>query len=305
MDSEVIVASKEDASCRLDKALSLRLPKYSRSYFEFLIDQGSVLVNGVSVKKREKLKEGDEIEICFIATPELSFEPENIPLNILYEDEEILAINKPAGLVVHPAVGHFSGTFLNALLYHCKALKPDENNLRPGIVHRLDKETTGILLAAKTVEMHHKLVTLFQNRDIEKHYLAVCLGHPGDITIDTGLKRHPVHRKEMLACEDGGRRAITECKVVARSGELSLVDVKIITGRTHQIRAHFKHINCPIIGDPVYGSAAINEKLGASRQLLHAASLTFIHPTTGETLHLKAPLPADLASFLSTHKLLF
>jgi 23S rRNA pseudouridine1911/1915/1917 synthase len=305
MSAEVIVTSKEESAFRLDKLLSLRFPNHSRSYFEFLIDSGCVLVNGSRIKKREKTEEGDEVEVCFLATPELSFEPENIPLNILYEDDEILAINKPPGLVVHPAAGHYQGTFLNALLYHCKNLRVEPNlspaHLRPGIVHRLDKDTSGVLIAAKTMEMHQKLVSLFQSRQIEKLYLAVCLGNPGNITIDAPLKRHPIHRKEMVTCLEGGKNAVSECTVIAQAGELSLVQVKIITGRTHQIRAHFKHINCPIIGDPVYGSSAINQKFGAHRQLLHAASLQLKHPTSAALLKIEAPTPSDFSSFLRKH----
>jgi 23S rRNA pseudouridine1911/1915/1917 synthase len=298
-NSEQFCVASQEIHERLDKLLTARLPDYSRTYFQYLIEQGCVLVNGLPCKKREKLKEGDEIEICFALTPEISFEPENIPLDILYEDDHLLAVNKPPGLVVHPAAGHFSGTFLNALLHHCKQLRVTEDNLRPGIVHRLDKDTSGVLLAAKTTEAHQKLVSLFCSRKVEKHYLAVCVGNPGNVTIDAPLKRHPVRRKEMAVCEAGeGKQAVSKCTVKAITETLTLVDIELITGRTHQIRAHLRHKCCPILGDPIYGAISANDRHGIKRQLLHAESVKFEHPFTGKWLELKAPIPSDMSDFI-------
>jgi 23S rRNA pseudouridine1911/1915/1917 synthase len=282
---------------RLDKLLSLRYPGFSRSYFEYLIEEGSVLVNGSRRKKREMLEVGDEIEVCFMTTPEVSFEPEDIPLDILYEDEHLLAINKPVGLVVHPGAGHWRGTFLNALLHHCKTLAVTPENNRPGIVHRLDKDTSGVLLAAKTETMHRALVSLFCNREIEKTYLAICIGNPGDGLIDAPLARHPIYRKQMVVAENG-KEAKSFCKVLSNDGDLTVVQVELITGRTHQIRAHLKYRGTPVLGDPVYGSLSANKTYSADRQLLHAERISFYHPITKQKLTISAPIPTDMLKFL-------
>jgi 23S rRNA pseudouridine1911/1915/1917 synthase len=280
---------------RLDKLLTHIFPSHSRTYFQYLISSGLVLVNGLPVKKRECMNVGDEIDICFELTPELSLEAENIPLDVLYEDDHLIAINKPAGMVTHPAPGHPSGTFVNALLYHCKVL-PDTDTLRPGIVHRLDKDTSGVLLAAKRMETHQRLVEMFSTRAITKHYLALCIGNPGSRTIDAPLKRHPTKRQEMHV-DLTGKPAISICRVLKEKGDLTWVDVQLITGRTHQIRAHLKSVGTPILGDAVYGRPSVNEKYRAKRQMLHARSITFAHPITDEALHITAPLPADIQIF--------
>jgi 23S rRNA pseudouridine1911/1915/1917 synthase len=288
--------SHEDTNTRLDKLLSLRFPDHSRSYFQYLIEQGAVLVGGSPVKKKQSAKEGDEIEVCFLLTPEISLEPQDIPLDILYEDEHLIAVNKPAGLVVHPAPGHPKNTFVNALLFHCRHL-PSIDRVRPGIVHRLDKDTSGVLLAAKTSQAHSKLVELFSERRIQKRYLAICVGAPKEGLIDAPIRRHPVHRKEMAVCFEKGKEAKSICKVLGKTKHLSLVEVELITGRTHQIRVHLKHIGSPILGDPVYGNQSTNKKFSAARQLLHSHRLNFIHPMTLSPIHLKAPIPGDILQF--------
>jgi len=288
MSSEILLVSSEMMHMRLDKLLSAEFPSYSRTYFQYLIENGFVLVNGNVLKKKDKPSVGDEIEICFQLTPEISLEPENIPLDILYEDDDIIAINKPVGMVTHPAPGHYSQTFVNGLLYHCKTLPQD--HLRPGIVHRLDKETSGILLAAKTEKAHQKLVEMFSKRELKKTYLAICIGSPGDITIDAPIRRHPTKRKEM-AVDPEGKSAITICKTLASNGNLSLMEVNLVTGRTHQIRVHMKYKGTPILGDTTYGSLTWNKKFAISHQLLHAYKLEFTHPITGKHLHLAAPIP--------------
>lgn len=276
---------------RLDKFLTQKYLGYSRTYFQYLIENGFVLVNGKQLKKKDDAQIDDEIEVCFQLTPEISLEPENIPLDILFEDDHLLSINKPAGMVVHPAPGHPQHTFVHALLHHCKGL-PFGDTLRPGIVHRLDKDTSGVLLAAKTLEAHQKLIALFCNRKIVKKYLAICLGNPGDGTIEAPIKRHKTRRQEMTV-DPEGKEAISRCRVLKTKGELSFVEIELVTGRTHQIRVHMKHRGTPVLGDVVYGSPSINQKYRTTRQLLHAHSLEFQHPITGVSLKLIAPVPKE------------
>jgi len=292
-----IHVSEEEAEQRLDKLLALRFPEYSRQYFQYLIREKLVLVNGSLVKKGTKLEEGDEIEIEFAVTPEISLEPESIPLDILFEDDHLIAINKPAGMVVHPAVGNWSGTFVNALLYHCKQL-PKGDTLRPGIVHRLDKETTGVLVAAKNERAQQLMVEKFANREIEKEYLAICIGNPGTRLIKGNIGRHPIRRKEMTILEGKGREARTRCESIAKNDSLSLVCLFPETGRTHQLRVHLKAVGTPILGDSVYGNLSFNKKMGAERQMLHAHRLRFEHPLHKEEIELKAPIPQDMEKFI-------
>ncbi len=299
--TDYFTVSVQEAALRLDKLLSLRFPTHSRTYFQYLIEQGCVLANGLPVKKREIPKEGDEIEVCFVLTPEISLEPQDIPLDILYEDEYLIAVNKPANMVVHPAPGHPKDTFVNALLFHCKNLEGTDP-LRPGIVHRLDKDTSGILLAAKTSQAHAKLVELFSERRIQKYYLAVCVGTPKEGLIDAPIKRHPIHRKEMAVNFEEGKEAKSICSLLGKNESLSLVEVQLLTGRTHQIRVHMKHVGTPILGDPVYGSSSANKRFHPLRQLLHAERLEFMHPMTGKALHLCAPVPKDLLTYMDLLK---
>lgn len=296
-EAELLFVNQEEEGVRIDRILAVRYPDYSRSYFQDLIDEGSVLLNGEPVKKRVCPEEGDEIEICFRAIEGPSLQPEKIPLDILYEDEYLLAVNKPAGMVVHPAPGHWSGTFVNALLAHCESLAPGSNPLRPGIVHRLDKETSGVLLAAKTLQAHQKLIELFSSRSIDKLYLAICCNRPSNGTISAPIGRHPVHRKEMAILSDG-REAKTEIQLVAFNDKLSLVTAKPFTGRTHQIRVHLKHLGAPVLGDPVYGNDRLNQLFDPPRHLLHAYRLSFDHPITKEPMRLCAPIPEDLAYWM-------
>lgn len=286
-----MIVSDKDLDLRLDRLLTSHYPEHSRTYFQYLIENGFVLVNGHLLKKKDKPKIGDEIEVCFQLTPEISLEPENIPLNIVFEDDHLLVINKPAGMVVHPAPGHPRHTFVHALLYHCKGL-PFADKLRPGIVHRLDKDTSGLLLAAKTLECHQKLISLFSERKITKKYLAICVGNPGDGTINAPIKRHKTRRQEM-AVDPEGKEAISRVKLLKIEENLSLVEVELITGRTHQIRVHMKHRGTPVLGDPIYGSESANQKYGVTRQLLHAYNLEFEHPMTRVPVKLTAPIPSD------------
>ncbi len=292
MDNHFIVESHEQDG-RLDKVLKDRFGDLSRTYFQWLISEGYVSVNGQIVKKSAKLSCGDEVEAQFVQTEELDLVAENIPLDILFEDEYMIVINKPAGLVVHPGPGNWKGTFVNALLYHVKTLELHDD-VRPGIVHRLDKDTSGILLAAKTAKMHAMLSDIFLKREIEKRYLAICAGKPLKQVIDAPIGRHKTNRKLMAVVETGGKNARTHIDVLASNDRYSLLDILLETGRTHQIRVHLEHIRCPIVGDEVYGKPVD----GVKRQLLHASSLKFTHPVTKENIFLKAPLPEDMHSFI-------
>ncbi|MBP9841200.1 MAG: RluA family pseudouridine synthase [Simkaniaceae bacterium] len=279
---------------RLDLFLKKNYPTYSRTYFHYLIESGAVLVNGQGAKKRILVSDEDDIEICFLATPELKLIKEPIPLDILYEDDHLIAINKPANLVVHPAPGHPSGTLVNALLYHCQSLSPDE--LRPGIVHRLDKDTTGVIVAAKTVKAHQELVKLFSDRNITKTYLAITQGTPKEGILSTLIGRHPTQRKLMTVVEQGGKEATSQIEVLAKNGQYALVKLTPHTGRTHQLRVHLQHLGTPILGDPIYGKG----RSEATRPLLHALNLSFIHPITQTFLALNAPVPHDMRKYIAT-----
>jgi 23S rRNA pseudouridine1911/1915/1917 synthase len=291
MEHTFIVTEAESA-LRLDQLLPHRFPGYSRAYFQSLLGQGAVRVHGAPAKKRHKLPIGASVAVHFLPTETLSVAPEPLPLDILYEDEHLLVVNKPAGLVVHPAPGHARGTFANALLHHCHTL-PDLDTLRPGIVHRLDKETSGLLIAAKTSEAHRRLVELFATRAVYKSYLALCIGIPPEGLIETRIRRHPQRRQEMCAHPTEGKEARSIVRVLHTAEGLSLVEVELLTGRTHQIRVHMKSVGTPVLGDKVYGSATGNQKWGAARQMLHAHKLRLTHPVTGALLECKAPPPAD------------
>lgn len=295
------IATKEDSEERLDRILAKKFEKVrSRTYFQKLIDQELVLVNDSPVKKRIRVKEGDEISVYFSLTEEVGLSPEPIPLEILFEDDDLLVVNKPQGLVVHPGAGHWTGTFANALIYHCSTLKVSKGDLRPGIVHRLDKDTTGVLIAAKTEFAQVELASYFAKRVVYKEYLAICLGNPGNKQIFTKIGRDPVHRKKMAVTENFGKEAFTECQTLASKGELSLVKLILHTGRTHQIRVHLSHLGHPILGDPTYGHLGLNKKYNIHQQLLHAKCLKLPHPRDGKTRFFEAPLPEEMRRFFQS-----
>lgn len=292
--------TEDEAGIRIDKVLINRYKDIqSRTYFQFLIQNHHILVNNNPVKKQFKAKTGDTIEIRFLLTPELNLEPQSIPLDIVYEDNYILVVNKPAGMVVHPAPGNWTGTFVNALLHHCNLTKEQFTNhsCRPGIVHRLDKETSGLLIAAKDTKTQQRLMESFAAREISKEYLAICCGNPGDGEIEAPIGRHPYERKLMCIRKEGGRHSVSHYQTLATDGKISIVKIQLITGRTHQIRVHMKHIGFPVLGDSTYGNAQMNKRYNAKRQLLHAYSLELIHPVTSEKLNLKAPFPEDMKKF--------
>ena len=239
-------------------------------------------MNGQGVKKRTHLSVGDEVEVTFALTPEIELVAEEIPLNILFEDESMLAIDKPCGLVVHPGAGNWTGTLVNGLLHHCQGLPSD--GLRPGIVHRLDKDTSGVILAAKTESARKALMEQFAAREVEKEYLAICCGNPGNRTIDQPLGRHPGDRKRQ-AVRQGGREAITQVEVLEFDGRSSRVRLRPKTGRTHQLRVHLQALGTPVVGDPLYGGRP------AERMMLHAHRIHVRHPISGEPMTFEAPLP--------------
>lgn len=303
---EQIQIAENEVEERLDKILAERFKDVkSRTYFQYLFQEGKVLVNGSAVKKQYRPKAGDLVEVQFILTPELNLSAENIPLRILYEDESLIAIDKPPGMVVHPAPGNWSGTIVNALLFHCTKLKEEfqQEHIRPGIIHRLDKETSGVLLAAKNHSVHSKLVEQFSSRQVYKEYLAVCLGNPGRGVIDMPIGRDPYHRKQMKVLEEGGKNAITEFETLGTDGQVSFVKIILKTGRTHQIRVHMQAKNTPVLGDSLYGSLSANKKWKAERQLLHAYRLSILHPLTKKPMTFQAPLPTDLSFFAEKLKL--
>jgi 23S rRNA pseudouridine1911/1915/1917 synthase len=298
IDQNTFLITEKQEITRIDKLLAEKFNAKSRTYFQYLLENGSVLVNGSKVKKRFIPKMGDEIEIFFQAVQDITLKPENIPLDILYEDEHILAINKPAGMVVHPACGNWSNTFVNALLYHCKDLISLEDKIRPGIVHRLDKDTTGVLLAAKTQIAHQNLIDQFKLRKIKKQYLAIVINKPTNQIINLPIARHPFNRKEM-AIDEKGKEAITEIKLLAYNEKLSLILVIPHTGRTHQIRVHLKHINSAVLGDITYGNKNFNYNYKIYNQMLHAYILEFFHPITNEPMKITAPLTEEFKKFIS------
>ncbi len=296
---DTFAVTAEEAGERIDKALAVRYRGVqSRQYFQRLIADGLVRVNGHVVKKKDQVSPGDEVEVQFVLTPEIALEPEPIPLDILYEDAYLIAVHKPPGMVVHPAPGNWRGTFVNALLYHCRDLEGDTSQLRPGIVHRLDKETSGVLVAAKTSLVHQKLVALFSGRQVHKEYLAICIGNPGKGEVEAPIGRHPVQRKMMAVVEQGGRPARTLYDTLVTKGELGLVKLTLVTGRTHQARVHMRYKGYPILGDPLYGREGLNSRYGLHRQMLHAAVLHFVHPITGVPLTLTASPPQDMQAII-------
>lgn len=288
---------------RLDMYVSSVLD-VTRSNAQMLIDEGNVTVNGKRESKSYKLRLGDEVEITEIEPRELDVEPENIPLNIVYEDDDIIVINKPSGMVVHPANGNETGTLVNALLYHCgSSLSGINGVIRPGIVHRIDKDTSGLLVVAKNDESHVYLSSLLKDHGIKRTYYAVIIGHMREQrgTIDAPIARHPVDRKKM-AVVAGGKEAITHYEVIKEFNGYSLLKLNLETGRTHQIRVHLSYKGHPIIGDTVYGGGKTPfEKANKSLldgQALHAKELSFPHPRTKKIMHLECDFPDNFKALI-------
>jgi 23S rRNA pseudouridine1911/1915/1917 synthase len=307
LTKEAIILSEHHGQ-RVDVVLAQLFPDFSRSQLANWLKDGGITIDERQYKPKDKVFGGEQVKLhVSLTTNESKCEPENIPLNVVFEDDYLLIINKPAGLVVHPGAGNSEHTLVNALLYHAPSL---EHLARAGIVHRLDKDTTGLLIVAKTLTTYTSLIRQMQAREIQRRYLALVCGHViSGSTIDTFYGRHPRNRLKMAVCAQG-KHAVTQYTVHTRYPSFTLLNVALMTGRTHQIRVHMAHINHPVVGDPLYGGqtripAGINNSLRQAlqqfkRQALHACSLSLIHPHTQEQLTFTAPLPDDFQLLLTT-----
>ena len=287
-----LTVSPEEAGVRIDKYLTEQLPDITRSYLQKLLKDGSVQMNGKPVKASTKTASEAVIELTIPEPEEPEILPEDIPLDILYEDSDVILINKPKDMVVHPAAGHYTGTLVNALMYHCKGdLSGINGVLRPGIVHRIDKDTTGVLIVCKNDKAHNALAEQLKEHSITRKYRAIVCGNlkEDEGTVDAPLGRHPQDRKKMAIVRTGGKRAVTHYRVLERFGNYTYIECQLETGRTHQIRVHMASLGHPLLGDEIYGRVKSPFKLEG--QTLHAMVLGFIHPTTGEYMEFEAPLP--------------
>jgi len=286
-----ILITADQPGERIDAFLARSVEDLTRSAAQRLLEEGAVTVNGGSVKKNYKMAAGDQVSLTQPEAVEVDIVPQDIPLDIVYEDDDVVVVNKPVGLVVHPAPGHPDGTLVNALLYHCGAsLSGINGELRPGIVHRIDKDTSGLLIVAKNDKAHLSLAAQLQDHSLYREYEAVVQGgfKEDSGTVDAPIGRHPTDRKRMAVLRDGGRDAITHWKVLTRFGPFTHVQCRLETGRTHQIRVHLAHTGHPLAGDDVYGGKPFPGVVG---QCLHARRLTFRHPSTGEQVTVESPLP--------------
>lgn len=277
---------------RIDKCLSMLIDSLSRSYIQKIIKDEEVFVNNKPVKSNYKVKADDEVAFELKESVEPDIEPENIALDILYEDEDVIVVNKPKGMVVHPACGHYSKTLVNALMYHCKdSLSGINGVMRPGIVHRIDMNTTGSIIACKNDFAHESIALQLKEHSIKRIYHAIVYGviNEDEAVIDKPIGRHPVERKKMAVNEKNGKRAVTHYRVLERFKGFTYIECQLKTGRTHQIRVHMASIGHPLLGDDVYGPSKAAFKLEG--QTLHAKILGFVHPRTGEYIETDAPLP--------------
>lgn len=297
--SETIIFSADKAGERLDVFLTRKWPDFSRSHIQKLIAKGEVVTVGKVRKANYKLALGDEVKITLPEAVPVAIEAENILLDILYEDDDIIVVNKARGMVVHPAAGVNSGTLVNALLYHCDDLSGINGEIRPGIVHRLDKDTSGVMVCAKNDKAHVNLAEQIRTKAAHRIYLAIVNGNikeeAGIIKGDIG--RHPIERKKMAIVKENGKPAVTHFKVLERFGDFTLVECKLETGRTHQIRVHMASIGHPLVNDPKYGPKK-SSPFAIRGQALHSHELTLTHPTSGEEMHFTAPLPDDMEKIL-------
>lgn len=291
MEKFELTAAASQVGRRLDQVVADN-PTLSRSRVKGLIDAGEITVNGRATAPSYKLKLNDRIKVTLPPPTDSTIAAENIPLEIVYEDDQLIVVNKPKGMVTHPAPGHYTGTLVNALLAHCDHLATTGAPLRPGIVHRLDKDTSGLIVVAKTDPAYYSLVRQFKARTVTKTYVALVHGvmKKDDGVIEAPIGRHPVNRKKMAVIKGSrAREAITRYQVIKRFKKHTLVEVKIKTGRTHQIRVHLSHLGYPLVGDPTYGQR--ENKLGIEGQFLHAFQLGFTHPTTGKYVEFETALP--------------
>ncbi len=299
MENEVFIVSENEAGLRLDKAVAVLCNDLSRSTAQQLIDDGNILVNGEKANKKTALKIGDEISVSMPEPKELDVQAENIPLDIIYEDEHLLVVNKPKGMVVHPAAGNYNGTLVNALLYHCgDSLSGINGVIRPGIVHRIDKDTSGLLIVAKSDAAHRGLAEQIKDHSFTRVYKTVVVGNVKDDTgtIDAPIGRHPKDRKKQAVTDKNSKNAVTRFEVLERFNGFTYLRVRLETGRTHQIRVHMAYRGTPVAGDVVYGNP--KKTYGLSGQCLHAAVIGFVHPITGEYLEFSSELPEYFQDFL-------
>ncbi|AQS59020.1 RNA pseudouridine synthase [Desulforamulus ferrireducens] len=291
MEAYTFQIEPQQAKTRIDVFLTTNCPEISRSYVQKLIEEGLVTVNGQPTKANYKLRVADEVTIEIPPAEELMVEPEDIPLDIYYEDKDVIVVNKPRGMVVHPAEGNTSGTLVNALLYHCKDLSGINGVLRPGIVHRLDKDTSGLIMVAKNDQAHHALAQQLKDRTVTRRYLALVHHRIKEEqgTINAPIGRDPRDRQKMAVIERNSKAAVTHFQVMERFADYTLIECRLETGRTHQIRVHMAYIGYPLVGDLKYGPKKPHFNLDG--QLLHARVLGFQHPTTGQYLEFSSPLP--------------
>ncbi|RUS48412.1 RluA family pseudouridine synthase [Cohnella sp. AR92] len=296
-ESMTWTVEEEQAGERIDKHVTDAIgnPSISRSQVQDWIRSGLVTVRSVKVKPNSKVSAGDEITVIFPEPESLEALPEDIPLEIVFEDADVIVINKPRGMVVHPAYGHSSGTVVNALLHHCQDLSGINGVMRPGIVHRIDKDTSGLLMAAKNDLAHASLAAQLKEHSVKRRYIALVYGNvPHDRgTIDAPIGRDKLDRKMFAVTDKNSKRSVTHFDVLERFGDYTLVGLRLETGRTHQIRVHMKYIGHPLVGDPMYGGRG-GRTLGMTGQALHAGELGFDHPRTGQRYDFEAPLPEDM-----------
>ncbi|MBQ9090749.1 MAG: RluA family pseudouridine synthase [Anaerotignum sp.] len=299
MDYFTFAAEKEDVGTRIDVFLAENMEDLSRSGVQKLIDEGNITLNGGKTKANYKLREKDIIDVTVPEVKEVEILPEDIPLDILYEDADVIVVNKPQGMVVHPAPGHTSGTLVNALMFHCgDDLSGINGEKRPGIVHRIDKDTSGVLMIAKNDMAHQSLAAQLAEHSITRKYNAVVYNgfNEDEGTVNKPIGRNPQDRKKMAVTEKHSRHAVTHYRVIERMEKFTLIEAQLETGRTHQIRVHMTYIGHPLLGDPVYGPK--KQPVSLEGQALHARVLGFIHPRTGEYMEFEAPLPPHFEALL-------
>ncbi len=301
-EREILTITENEAGQRADVVLAAML-ELTRSNMQKLLDEGRAVKGTKVIKSNYKVKLGDEIIVTLPEPQPLDVQPENIPLDIIYEDEDVVVVNKARGMVVHPAAGNYSGTLVNALLYHCKNLSGINGVIRPGIVHRLDKDTSGIMICAKNDAAHVSLSEQIQSKTAQRTYLAVVRGNikTDSGVIETQISRDKDDRKKMAVVKEGGRNTITEYEVVERFGKYTIVKCKLKTGRTHQIRVHMEYLGYPLVGDPKY--SPMKTPFSINGQALHSMTLAFDHPRTGERMEFEAKLPEDLHKIVTRLRL--
>lgn len=299
MQKIVFQAEEEAVGERADKYIAAQLPQYSRSFLQKLLKEGRAETEKRPLKANDRIGAGMLITLTIPDAQKPDILPEPIPLDILYEDSDLLVVNKPKGMVVHPAHGHYSGTLVNALMYHCKdSLSGINGILRPGIVHRIDMDTTGSLIVCKNDAAHQAIAEQLKAHSIDRRYRAIVHGviREDEGTIDAPIGRHPNDRKKMAVCEKNGKSAVTHYRVLKRFRQYTYIECRLETGRTHQIRVHMAHLRHPLLGDRVYGPA--KQPFSLEGQTLHAMHIGFIHPSDGRYLELEAPLPAYFETLL-------